>query len=225
MAVNLSASDLTDGGILAVNGPPGTGKTTLLRDVVANIVTERAKVMATYHDPEQAFTNTKERVKRGQAFLWMYELDEKLRGFEIVVTSSNNKAVENVSEELPRRSSVASDTFEEGYFKTISDNLSDNETWGLVAAVLGNSSNRWKFTQKFWWNSDLGLSNYLRHATGSRPIITEENEEGEEIKRPPAIITQEEPPSDKQEASSRWLKAKNDLVKLRTMLLPSLAIL
>ena len=92
VAVNLSASDLTDGGILAVNGPPGTGKTTLLRDVVANIVTERAKVMATYHDPEQAFTNTKERVKRGQAFLWMYELDEKLRGFEIVVTSSNNKA-------------------------------------------------------------------------------------------------------------------------------------
>jgi len=43
-AVNLALSDLREWGILAVNGPPGTGKTTLLRDVVAAVVTERARV-------------------------------------------------------------------------------------------------------------------------------------------------------------------------------------
>ena len=45
-AVNLSLSELRDGGILAVNGPPGTGKTTLLRDIAAALITERARVMS-----------------------------------------------------------------------------------------------------------------------------------------------------------------------------------
>ena len=207
-AVNLASNDLKSGGILAVNGPPGTGKTTLLRDVVANVISKRARIMATYHDPEDAFTNSKERVKRGSAFLWMYTLDEKLKGFEMVVASSNNKAVENVSAELPSIDSVAEDSFLRGYFKTISDGLLERETWGIIAAVLGNSSNRWKFSQKFWWDEDTGLSNYLRHASGSKPMVTFKDEKGDEQKRPPMIVEKENPPSEKSEANRRWLKAK-----------------
>jgi hypothetical protein len=220
-AVNLTSNDLKSGGILAVNGPPGTGKTTLLRDVVANVVTERARIMATYHDPEDAFTNSKERLKRGNAFLWMYKLDEKLRGFEMVVASSNNKAVENVSAELPSIDSVAKDSFQNGYFKTISDGLLERETWGMIAAVLGNSSNRWKFSQKFWWDEDTGLSNYLRHASGSKPMVTITDEKGDEQKRPPVIVVKENPPSEKSEANRRWLKAKRKFkeIEVQTELL------
>ena len=220
-AVNLASNDLQLGGILAVNGPPGTGKTTLLRDVVANVVTERARVMATYNDPEDAFTNSKERVKRGNAFLWMYELDDKLKGFEMVVASSNNKAVENVSAELPSIDSVAEDSFQNGYFKTISDGVLERDTWGMIAAVLGNSSNRWKFSQKFWWDEDTGLSNYLRHASGSKPMVTFKNEKGDEQKRPPVIVIKENPPSEKSEANRRWLEAKKKFkeIEVRTELL------
>ena len=56
-AVNLARSQLaSDEGVIAVNGPPGTGKTTLLRDIVAACVLDRALAMAAFDDPEKAFT-------------------------------------------------------------------------------------------------------------------------------------------------------------------------
>lgn len=222
-AVNLSASELKNSGILAVNGPPGTGKTTLLRDVVANVITERARVLATYDDPEKAFSNSQERIRKGQAFLWMYKIDEKLRGFEMVVASSNNKAVENISAELPARNSVAKDAFLEGYFKPTADTLLDRDSWGLIAAVLGNGKNKARFRQEFWWNEETGLSNYLRHVTGSRPQITYMDENDKPQERPPQIITQISPPSDKAEALARWKTAKKNYMALEKKTAETLA--
>jgi type II secretory pathway predicted ATPase ExeA len=66
-AVNLVRSELAGGdGIMAVNGPPGTGKTTLLRDVVAACVLDRALAMAAFEDPEKAFTPTGQRISAGE---------------------------------------------------------------------------------------------------------------------------------------------------------------
>ena len=47
-AVNAAFSETDSGGLLGINGPPGTGKTTLLRDVLAGVVTLRAEAMAKF---------------------------------------------------------------------------------------------------------------------------------------------------------------------------------
>jgi AAA domain len=208
-AVNLATHTLAEDGILAVNGPPGTGKTTLLRDVVAALMTERAEIMASFDDPAAAFTNSGQRISAGNAWLHLYRLDERLKGFEMLVASSNNKAVENVSAELPGLNAIADDATDLRYFKAVSDGLLNRETWGLIAAVLGNAQNRSAFRQGFWWDSELGLSTYLAHASGTPQIVDVLNERGEIIgQRPPLIVTQEDPPRDTRDALQRWQRAR-----------------
>lgn len=203
-AVNIALSDLRNGGILAVNGPPGTGKTTLLRDIVAAIVTERAKLLVTYADPENAFNTTGHKLKRGSAFLHMYAVDKKLRGFEVVVASSNNKAVENVSVELPARNAVAEDSFMEGYFSTVASALFSDDTWGVISAVLGNAKNRSDFRKTFWWDQDCGMHGYLKHACGTPVYYTDDKG----LQCTPRIIQQEKPPTNHEEALLRWGKVR-----------------
>ena len=47
--------DPTAARLSALNGPPGTGKTALLRDLYANLITRRAAVMSTFRTPSSAF--------------------------------------------------------------------------------------------------------------------------------------------------------------------------
>lgn len=206
-AVNLASNDLRAGGILAVNGPPGTGKTTLLRDVLAAIVTERAKLMCCYNDPEEGFTHSGQKLKRGSGFTHLYRLNNDLKGFEVIVASSNNKAVTNVSAELPIIEAIADDSPELRYFKATSDNLSDRETWGAIAAVLGNGKNRSDFRQNFWWDEELGLQYYLQQCSGNPQLITEKTEAGVR-QRPRQVITLEKPPENHAEALRRWQTAR-----------------
>ncbi len=208
-AVNLALTDLEKRGLLAVNGPPGTGKTTLLRDLVAAIVTARAEAMVRFDNPVDAFSHSGQKLKSGPAWLHLYRLDPRLKGFEMIAASSNNKAVENVSAALPALDAIASEASDQRYLRTVSDALLEKDTWGLAAAVLGNVANRSRFRNTFWWDPDVGLSTYLAEAAGTpQSIEVVDPETGKTTTRRPRIVTEEKAPSSPEEALIRWKKAR-----------------
>lgn len=213
-AVNATTEKITETGIVSVNGPPGTGKTTLLRDIVAARIIERAEVMSTFSNPATAFTPTKQTLQRQGAKIILHELDDRLKGFEMVVASSNNKAVENVSAELPALDAIAADAPELRYFQAISDNVLGIETWGLISAVLGNASNRYQFSQGFWRDEEHGLSTLLNYICGVPQVTSEPQDDGGVIKRPRHVISKESPPRNTRQAKERWQTAKAEFEKV-----------
>lgn len=164
-AVNATdASKLT--GILGINGPPGTGKTTLLRDVVAAKVTERAAVLVEFDDPKTAFKKTQHKVMESGSKISFYQLDDRIKGYEMIVASANNRAVENISSEMPSLEAIAEDS-EMRYLQEFAEELFGDESWGLISAVLGRQANLRDFKNKFWDDFDHGFCRYLRSACGS----------------------------------------------------------
>lgn len=161
-AVNTLMRDLVSGsGMFSVNGPPGTGKTTMLKDIIAAIVVNRADVLAQFSNPESAFDK---QLSIENYKYPAYELDARLRGFGIVVASANNGAVENITKELPGLAAIAPG-FEIDYFSLVADSVAvdpkgkrrpaTRERWGLVTAVLGNKGNRSLFANRFWFAGSL----------------------------------------------------------------------
>lgn len=150
-AVNMIFKDLKHIGIQGVNGPPGTGKTTLLLDVIAQIVVDRAKQIIELGS-ENIFGKYNKIDINVSKFISIYELNSALRkNFGIVVASNNNSAVENISKELPQKKKIDIKAFlEADYFSEFAKDFTDEENWGILAAPLGNSENKVKFHNLFW---------------------------------------------------------------------------
>lgn len=94
-------------GIMGVNGPPGTGKTTMLRDLLAGNVVARAERLCGLNSVDQAFSGRSlPEWKVGDHRRTIHPLVTNLTGFEMVLASANNAAVENVSLEIVERSAI-----------------------------------------------------------------------------------------------------------------------
>ncbi|WP_433666927.1 AAA domain-containing protein [Nocardia sp. CA-136227] len=159
--IHRSLRDPRARGIFAVNGPPGTGKTTLLRDLIAAIVVDRAVVLARLESPGQAFGKQARKWRTGDSGSWenrLYPLIDELCGFEIVVASSNNGAVENITMEVPAADAVDTDEFPRAeYLSDQATLLMGKPAWGAVAARLGKRPYRSEFVERFWWGEGADL--------------------------------------------------------------------
>jgi len=178
--------------INSVNGPPGTGKTTLLKDIFADLIVQRATAIAKLNKPQDAFTKQYALEMDGYSFP-VYQLHETLNKFSMVVASSNNGAVENISKELPALEEVCrmpseKDPFPgyENKYREESESLSmfpdiakillggKEETWGLFSAALGKSGNMNTFSTEMI-KKEANYETFMNQLNTNANQMTEED--------------------------------------------------
>ncbi|SHO56563.1 DEAD/DEAH box helicase [Vibrio quintilis] len=169
-AINTLYQELDGQGVYSVNGPPGTGKTTMLRDIIANNLVERARVIAGFSSVKESVSEHR-KIEIGDSYIEIPVLNPALTGYDMVVVSSNNTAVENITKELPQSKALGEEYQSAEYFKTAAQKLaaehqydskgkkkprlkalaSDEDCWGLIAAAIGNQTNRNKVRERLFF--------------------------------------------------------------------------
>lgn len=159
-ALNITLAGLRlSSGLLGINGPPGTGKTTLLREVIANVVVSRAERLLKV-DVERLFATDRHPIIDALGY---YPINRAVAGNDgIVVSSNNNTAIENISRELPVLKSIHRETFAEAdYFSAQSTALYGEPCWGMLSATLGKAENWSAFVSALWYKHD-SIRSFLR---------------------------------------------------------------
>lgn len=106
-----------NGSMFSINGAPGTGKTTLIKEVIANNIVNRAILMAKYiKDPDDIFEEcsfkhgpnpkTHAYAKYNSHYYRIKSGFQRLTNYAIVVASNNNAAVDNITVEIPDLKSI-----------------------------------------------------------------------------------------------------------------------
>lgn len=122
VAVNLAICNDNEQ-MKSVNGPPGTGKTTLLKDIFAELFVEQAHEIVNL--PEKFIKGSEKTKYWENASIGI--MPEKIAEKGIVVASSNNGAVQNIVNELPLISGIyeefAEDIVAADYFRSIANSV------------------------------------------------------------------------------------------------------
>lgn len=154
LAINIAVSEKDrNEKIFSVNGPPGTGKTTLLKEIIASNVVQMAEVLIKYGIDGGDFVFLKvESASNASYTEKYYEIPEEIAKFGILVVSNNNGAVENITLDLPKSADMEKEktrtdyfdrkTNKEVYFSAVADKLLGKEgsAWGLISARMGRKS-------------------------------------------------------------------------------------
>lgn len=166
-AINAAFERLGTDGVFSVNGPPGTGKTTLLGDIIAEIIVRRARALAGFETVADTLIDASIRAAfaRSDDPAWIRQLAPELVGHEMVVGSSNNTAVENISKDLPKRRALGEGWRTTGYLRPVVHKVvvqqgngrfkepadPDDAPWGLISCALGKFANRRDFADRVFF--------------------------------------------------------------------------
>jgi AAA domain len=149
-----------DGGLPGINGPPGTGKTTLLREIITDVVVTRARrLLEAGVDDLFSVRWTPVSSKAG-----FYDLNKDVFGDQgIVVSGNNNAAIEHITKELPLLRSIDSQAFPEaGYFSGAATTIMEESSWAMLSAALGRFEKKSAFVNKFWFTPGQSFGAGLR---------------------------------------------------------------
>lgn len=157
VAINIYGTDnQQDDTIFSVNGPPGTGKTTLLKEIVASNVVNRAIYMCEHYlhadDAfiENIFTGGDNNGSYDKYTKYYYSFrDKNFTDYGMLVSSCNNAAVENITKELPDGENLLdsisldleNEDMQEG-FKTIRELFDANLSKDEETYILFNDENK-----------------------------------------------------------------------------------
>ncbi len=220
LAVNTLLSTLAEGeGILGINGPPGTGKTTLLRDLIAAVVTQRADALAGLARASDAFVDAMpEKMGDGTDAQNVYKLNPALLGFEIILASSNNGAVENVTLELPQRDKIDPGWLPDAdYFSDLGELVSGKPAWALISAALGSKARRNTFISRYFYGTPPSKPKAGSAVDDKNDWMTAQDAEALEDEQEANEAESDEVPDDAEEPTPRgflgWLKTQADVVR------------
>lgn len=189
--ITINSTNSNDNYLRSVNGPPGTGKTTLLKDIFAEFVVRQAYNILKLND--KSIKGTKKYY--GEAKIGV--LPKDIAKYGILVVSSNNGAVKNIVDELPLSEKIDEELIKElkekekgiDYFFelsnssikvekkkdergkyieviTINKNKDNDKYWGLFSLEGGRRENMAKIL-----NTISAINKYLEEKYKDNPSI------------------------------------------------------